>query len=82
MEQALGSSGNWFGLTSKLGGTADVNFVRWTKNGTLHTTLNGGYCGSVRLLNFGQRLDTLFKALLALQLLMLTPSIVQTILRQ
>jgi hypothetical protein len=35
------ASGNWFGLTSKIGGTADINFIRWTKNGT-PTTLNGG----------------------------------------
>ena len=35
------ASSNWFGLTSKIGGTADLNFIRWTKNGTA-TTLNGG----------------------------------------
>ena len=32
---------NWFGLLSKIGGTADVKYIAWNNNGT-HTGLNGG----------------------------------------
>ena len=32
---------NWFGLLSKIGGTADIKYIAWNNNGT-HTGLNGG----------------------------------------
>jgi hypothetical protein len=35
------AASNWFGLCSKIGGTGDINYIRWTKNGTT-TSLNKG----------------------------------------